>query len=133
MSDATVAALIVAIPATIASLGALLVAVIGALRSRDNGLKVDGVSAKVETVLERAVEIHSATNGTLHAANSAKDVLIEKVEGLERALAALQISGGLAATAATQAATDVREAQAVTPPEAGAHPKEKPDGKKRPR
>lgn len=123
LSDAAVTALIVAVPTTIASLGALAVAVIGAIRSRDNGNKVDTVSAKVETVLERATEIHATTNGTLHAANAAtaaanslKDVLAEKVEGLEKALAALQASGTLAATAASQAATDVREAQAVMPP-----------------
>lgn len=101
---------------TAASLTAAIVAILAAVRSRDNGKKVDAV-------LEKTAEIHAATNGTLHAAtaataaaNSLKDVLTEQVEGLRRELEALKVSGTLAATAAAQAATDVRSAQAVTPP-----------------
>lgn len=101
---------------TIAALSAMAVAIISAMRSKDNG-------RKIETVLEKAVEIHSTTNGTLHAAeeataaaNSLKDVLAEKVESLARELEALKLSSSLAASAAAQSATDVREAQAVMPP-----------------
>lgn len=94
---------------TVAALSAMVVAIISAVLSKTNGTKVDAV-------LEKAVEIHSATNGTLHAVTAAKDVLAAKVEGLEKALAALQASGTLAAVTAAQAATDVREAQAVIPP-----------------
>jgi ribosomal 50S subunit-associated protein YjgA (DUF615 family) len=94
---------------TVASLSAMVVAIISAMRSRDNG-------AKMDTVLEKAAEIHAATNGTLHQITSNRDVLLQKVEGLEAALATLQKSGTLAAATAAQAATDVREAAASTPP-----------------
>lgn len=126
LSDAAVTALIVAIPTTLASLGALIVSVLSAIRSRDNGSKVDIVTTKVEAVMERAEEIHVATNGSLSAANAATaaanslgSVLVEQVNGLKRELAALKLSGTLAAAAAEQAATDVREAQAVTLPMKG--------------
>lgn len=101
---------------TAAALSAMVVAAITAIRSRDNGKKVD-------RVLEKTEAIHAASNGALTeakaataAATSVKDVLEEKVEGLIRELAALKLSGTLAATAAAQAATDVRVAQAVVPP-----------------
>lgn len=104
---------------TIAALSAMVVAIISAMRSKDNGKKVDAV-------LEKAVEIHAATNGTLHAADAAtaaanalKDILAEKVEGLERALAALHKSGDLAAATAVQAAADVQSSQAAAPPTHG--------------
>lgn len=118
---------------TVGSLCAMVVAIIAANRSKDaakvskhNGQKMDGVTAKVETVLEKASEIHGATNGTLHAAEAATaaaislgSVLTAKVEGLEKQLAALKLSGTLAADAAAQAATDVRAATAAMPPEVG--------------
>jgi hypothetical protein len=109
---------------TIAATSALVVSVVGAMKSWGNGRKVEVVATKVETVLEKATEIHTATNGTLHqateatnAANALKEVMEERVKGLEKQLAAALKSGDLAATAASQAADDVRAAQAVTPPE----------------
>lgn len=102
---------------TIAALSALVVAVVGAIRSRENGRVIATVAADTAKVVEH-------TNGTLHAATaaktaaeSAKDVLLERVDRLERALAVSVESGALARAASIQAATDVRSAQAVTPPE----------------
>lgn len=101
---------------TVAAVSTLVVAVIGAVRSRDNGKVIAAVAADTARVVEH-------TNGTLHAANAAvkaaegaKDILLERVEGLEKRLEAALASKALAATTAAQAATDVREAQAVTPP-----------------
>lgn len=94
---------------TIAALSALVVAVIGAWRSSKNGRDIAVVAADTAKVVEH-------TNGTLTTARNTEKLLMERVGGLERALDALQKSGALAATTAAQAATDVREAQAVMPP-----------------
>lgn len=101
---------------TIVAFTGLVAAVVAAWRSKSNAKTLAVVAADTAKVVEH-------TNGTLHAANAAvraaegaKDVLLERVGGLEKALAALQASGLMAATKAEQAATDVREAQAVMPP-----------------
>lgn len=101
---------------TVAAICSALVAIVAAQRTKDNGKKVEAVAAKVE-------EIHATTNGTLSAAKAAtdaavlaKDVLTERINGLESALEELKRSGDLAAHVAEVAATDVRVAQSMTPP-----------------
>lgn len=116
MSDATVTALIVAVPTTIAALGALAVSVIGAIRSKDNGKIIAAVAADTAKVVEHTNGTLSAANTAVKAAENAKDVLLERVEGLEKILLELQASKAEAALLAAQAATDVREAQAVMLP-----------------
>lgn len=108
---------------TITSLSVLVVAVLGAWRSGKNGREIAAVKADTATVKADAATIVAHTNGTLTAATAAKDaaehareVLLERVDGLERQLAAVIESGSLARVASIQAATDVREAQAVMPP-----------------
>lgn len=101
MSDTVAIALIATITPTLAALASFLV-------SLRNGRKTD-------VVIEKASEIHAATNGTLHKVTNANDVLIEKVDGLERQLAAALLSGRLAAGVAEQAATDVQAAIAASP------------------
>jgi hypothetical protein len=116
VSDAAVAALFAAIPMTLAALGSLIVGIITAIRSRDNGRKAD-------TILNKAEAIHEVTNGTLHQVEASNRELTERVRGLEKALAASVLSGTAAASlaaeaasTAVQSATDVRTAQASPPP-----------------
>lgn len=101
---------------TVAAICSALVAIVAAIISKDNGKKVEAVAVKVE-------EIHATTNGTLSAAkaatdaaNSAKDVLTERIRSLELRFSELQTSSILAAHTAEVAATDVRVAQSMTPP-----------------
>lgn len=115
MSDATVTALIVAVPTTIAALGALAVSIIGAIRSKDNGKIIAAVAADTAKVVEHTNGTLSAANTAVKAAENAKDILLERVEGLEKILLELQTSKAEAALLAAQAATDVREAQGVMP------------------
>lgn len=105
MSDPVALALIATIAPTVASLIGLAVS----LRS----------SRKMDVAIGQGAAIQQATNGTLHKVTSANDVLIEKVNGLERQLAAAILSKQLAAGAAEQAATDVQAAMAASPPDAG--------------
>lgn len=105
MSDPVALALIATIAPTVASLIGLAVS----LRN----------SRKADVVIEKASEIHAATNGTLHKVTSANDVLTEKIDGLERQLAAAILSKQLAAGASEQAAADVQAAMAASPPDAG--------------
>lgn len=105
------------IPPTVASVSAAVIAVLGFMRSARNGREIAVVKADTAKVVEHTNGTLSAANAAVTAATNAKDVLLERVEGLEKALTALRESGALAASTAVQAATDVRSAQAMTPPD----------------
>lgn len=112
MSDATATALLAAVPPTLVALGALVVGIITAIRSTRTIKKVDAVAVQAQ-------EIVHATNGTLSRLTADNKVLIERMEGLERALAASQASGVEAASVAVQSAQDVQAALASPPPGEG--------------
>lgn len=101
MSESNFTALLVAIPAILLSLGTLITSIVTLVRSRDIGRKADAIIGKTEA-------IHETTNGTLHKVESSNRELTERVNGLQRQLAAALLSGDRAAAVAEQAATDVR-------------------------
>lgn len=121
---------VTAITTLIAALAAAVVSIVSAIRSKDNGKKVDAVKSEVSAVTEsvktvsesvsavssQAAVIHQATNGTLSRLNSVNDVLTARLEELEKALAAQKLSGQQAAIVARQAASDVQEALECPPP-----------------
>jgi hypothetical protein len=92
--------------AVIGSLSAALTSMLGVAVSLFNGRRLRAVEQK-------AVEIHTLTNGNLHQVEAGNKVLTEKVESLQAQLAAALLSGKLAAGVAAQAATDVRTASAT--------------------
>jgi type III secretory pathway component EscV len=71
MTDATAAALIAQIPAVIASITAAVIAFASLRKSSDNGKKADATNNKQDVLIEKAVEIHTQTNGQMSKVTSA--------------------------------------------------------------
>ncbi len=94
MTDATLIALLSSIAPTLAALGAVVIGILNARKSNETGIKVDSIGsksdktdAKVDTVIEKAVEIHTATNSNLSKVTAALDKALEKISGLEKMVA----------------------------------------------
>lgn len=101
---------------TIAAVAAAVIAVLTFIRSGNNTKDIAVVKADTAKIVEHTNGTLTAATAAVTAAESAKDVLLERVEGLEKALRAAVESGALARVASIQAATDVREALATLPP-----------------
>lgn len=82
MTDTVQLALIASIAPTLAACGALLVSILNRQKATETGHKVD-------TVIEKAVEIHTLTNSNLSKVTAANDVLTAKVEGLQKLVASM--------------------------------------------
>lgn len=109
---------------TLLALGSLVAAIVSAWKSGENGKAIATVKEDTAIVKADTARVVEHTNGTLSAANQAKEVaenagkvMVERIDGLERALAALKLSGALAAHASDQAAADVQAALSANPPE----------------
>lgn len=89
MTDATVGQLIAAIPSTVASITAAIVAFAALRKGNQNGVKADAANTKQDTLIEKAVEIHTQTNGQMSKLTNALDVALAKIEGLEKLIASM--------------------------------------------
>lgn len=103
MSDPLWLALITAVPATLAAIGALIVG----LR---NGRKVDVTQAKVEAVDQKAIEIHTLTNSNLSRVTAALDVANTKIDGLQKQVTLMVGARTVAEDAKTIADQVIRDA-----------------------
>lgn len=86
MTDATVVAIVTALPPTIAAIAALIVTIRNGTRSAERVAKVD---TKVNTIIDKTAEIHELTNGNLSRTADALQVSTEKVVHLEKLVASL--------------------------------------------
>jgi hypothetical protein len=85
MTDNVQLALIASIAPTIAAVGALLVSI-------HNANKAAAIEKKTDTVIEKAVEIHTLTNSNLSKVSSALEVANQKISGLEAMVGSLAAS-----------------------------------------
>jgi len=127
MTDTVQLALITAIPPTIAALAALLVGL-------QNRAKATDTSKKVDAVIEKAVEIHTLTNGTNSVLQKSLEVAQEKIAGLEALISSVVVAKQEADAARATNKVDVAQALAQTPPRSGSiktrsgdHPDPTPD------
>lgn len=77
MTDAVSLALVAAVAPTIASLAALFVGL-------NNSKKQDNIVKKSDTIIEKAVEIHTLTNSNLTNVTAALALANAKIEGLQK-------------------------------------------------
>lgn len=83
LSDAAQLAIIVSIAPTIASMGALFAAILGASKSKENGRKVD-------TVIEKTTEIHTLTNSNLTEVQSKLSTALQEIVGMKELITELR-------------------------------------------
>lgn len=99
MSEATIAALIAQIPTTITSLTAAIIAFAALRKGREIDKKADATNSKQDVLIEKAVEIHTQTNGHLSKVTSALDVALKEIEGLKTLVATMSEAKNAAALA----------------------------------
>ena len=103
-----IVALIAILPTTIASISALVV-------SLSNSRNVKAVDAKSDKIIEKTVEIHALANSTLSNMTEQRNLMAERVDGLERMIRQLTTdkvtADRVAETTATQSAVALTEAQ----------------------
>jgi nucleoid-associated protein YgaU len=122
VTDATIVVLVAAVPTTIASITAAVVA-FASLRRNDDNAKVAAITsvqvaasnAKADTLIESTAKIHELTNSTNSNLQKALELMTEKAAGYERIISELREAKR--DTAAAQAMTDQqRQVQVVAAP-----------------
>jgi hypothetical protein len=82
MTDATLTIVLVAIVPTLAAIGAMIVSIINAIKSTENG-------AKADHIIEKATEIHTLTNSNLSKVTATLDVANAKIEGMQKMISGM--------------------------------------------
>lgn len=75
------------LPATIAAMGAFLVAIATFVTSLRNGKKADAAVGRADQLMTKTDEIHTATNGHLSALEKQLAVALQKIESMGDAVA----------------------------------------------
>lgn len=109
MTDTALTILIAAIPPTMASVTAAIVAIVSLLKSNDTNAKIDEAAtqraiqtSKTEKLIEKTTEIHTMANGKLSTVSAALDVATETIRGMQKIID--QGAVNKVETAASQAA-----------------------------
>jgi hypothetical protein len=97
MTDSQLTIIISAIPSIVASITAAILAFAAWRKSLENG-------AKSDTIIQKAVEIHTLTNSSLSALASQLAVAQQKIDGLDKLVAQMTIAKVVADNAASAAA-----------------------------
>ena len=84
MSESVILALLIAIPVTITAIGPLI---LGIMANR----KVDVVTIKTDTIINKTDEIHTLTNANLAKVTAALEVANSKIVNLEKLISGLTV------------------------------------------
>ena len=107
MTEAVQLALITGVPSTLAALGALYVSLKNSQKTDVVVQKTDEVRGRTDIILEKASEIHTATNGQLSSLNKQLAVALEKISGLEQ-LTASQAASKIVANGIEAKKVDIK-------------------------